>query len=293
VRYVVAYSADSGGRAALAVGRLFALDGVVRPAVATITPTTWGYPSAARVDAEYAEFLGSHAAQALAEARQILGDDVDAEYVARAARSTSEGLLELIEELDAGLLVLGSARGSPVGRFATGSVTGKLLHGAPVPVALAPRGYRPARRTRLARVSCGFVGVDYSAAAVTTAADLALRHKVPLRLVTGVVRDRQMYPALAGWQSERQIEEVWRGEAAQEQAAALAGLPPEAEATAEIVDGTSWEDALDTLHWEEGEILVIGSSRLGVGRIFLGSNASKIVHGAPVPTVVAPGAPGA
>jgi nucleotide-binding universal stress UspA family protein len=281
----VAYSADSGGRAALALGRLFA--GPAPLAVCTVTPTTWGYPSAAKVDAEYADFLREHAARALDEARGLLGDDVDAEFLARAARSPSDGILELVEELGARLVVLGSSRGGPLGRFAVGSVTNKLLHGAPAPVALAPRGYRPARRTRLQRVSCGFVDAAYSAAAVATAVELAERHKVPLRLVTGVVRDRQMYPPLVGVRSERLVEQQWRDEAAGAQQRALAGLPAGVPATAEIVAGETWEDALDSVHWEDGEVLVIGSSRLGVGRIFLGSNASKIVRGSPVPTIVA------
>jgi nucleotide-binding universal stress UspA family protein len=289
VRYLVAYSADSGGRAALGLGRLFAAGGTVRLVVCTVTPTTWGYPSTARVDAEYAEFLKDHATKALDDARQLLGDDVDAEFVTRAARSPSEGILELIEEYGARLAVIGSSREGRLGRFALGSVTNRLLHGSPVPVALAPRGYRPARGARLQRVTCGFVGAEYSASALATAVESAQRHKAALRLVTGAVRDRQMYPSPVGYQSERLVEEQWRTDAAQAQREALAALPPGIEVSAEVVDGEDWEDALDALHWEEGEVLVIGSGRLGVGRIFLGSNASKIIRDSPVPTVVAPG----
>jgi nucleotide-binding universal stress UspA family protein len=79
--------------------------------------------------------------------------------------------------------------------------------------------------------------------------------------------------------------------AAQAQQAALAGLPADLAASAAIVDGASWEDALDAVRWEDGEILVIGSGRIGLGRIFLGSNASRIIRNAPVPTMVAPGGP--
>ena len=53
--------------------------------------------------------------------------------------------------------------------------------------------------------------------------------------------------------------------------------------------GHDWEDALDSLGWEEAELLVIGSSRLGpVARVFLGSNSAKIVRSSPVPVVVVP-----
>jgi nucleotide-binding universal stress UspA family protein len=56
-----------------------------------------------------------------------------------------------------------------------------------------------------------------------------------------------------------------------------------------IVEGRDWEDALDSLPWEEGEVLVVGSSRLGpVARVFLGSNSTKIIRSSPVPVVVVP-----
>ena len=288
MKYVVGYSADSGGRGALAVGRLFAT-GDMKLTVCTIVPETWGYPSLARVDAEYAEFLTSQATAALDEAKRMLGPDVPAEYLVTATRSPVDGVLALVEELDAKLVVLGSSRAGPFGRFAVGSVTNSLLHAAPVPVALAPRGHRPPHRTRLQRVSCGYVGTEYSAAILGTAVELAQRQKVPLRLVTGVIRDGQMYPPLVGLRSERLVEQEWRAAAERALRQAVATLPEGVEATFEITEGTDWDDALDALHWEDGEVLVIGSSRLaGVSRIFLGSNASKIVRSSPVPTVVLP-----
>ena len=43
------------------------------------------------------------------------------------------------------------------------------------------------------------------------------------------------------------------------------------------------EDALDSLPGEAGEVLVVGSSRLGpIARVFLGSNSTKIVRSLPV-----------
>jgi nucleotide-binding universal stress UspA family protein len=286
-QYVVAYSADSGGRAALTLGRLFATEGIAL-AVCTIVPSTWGYPSMAAVDAEYAQFLVKHASAALDDARRQLGHDVPAHYLARAARSSTDGLLELVDELDAELVVLGSARGGSVGRFATGSVTSSLLHSAPVPVALAPRGFRPARPTRIQRITCGYLGPGQSTAA-RVASELAQRHRVPLRLMTAIVRDRQMYPSLVGYHSERLVDEQAKAQAEQQLRQAIAELPDGRVAEQAVVEGPSWDDALDELHWQDGEVLVIGSSRRGLGRIFLGGNASKIVRSSPVPTVVVPG----
>ena len=58
---------------------------------------------------------------------------------------------------------------------------------------------------------------------------------------------------------------------------------------ASVVSGRDWEDALDSLLWEDGEVLVVGSSRLGpVAKVFLGSNSTKIVRSSPVPVLVIP-----
>jgi len=56
-----------------------------------------------------------------------------------------------------------------------------------------------------------------------------------------------------------------------------------------VVSERDWEEALDSLSWEEGEVLVVGSSRLGpVATVFLGSNSTKIVRSSPVPVVAIP-----
>jgi nucleotide-binding universal stress UspA family protein len=187
------------------------------------------------------------------------------------------------------LIVLGSARHGPFGRFAVGSVTNEMLHTAPVPVVLTPRGYSPASDARLRRVTCAFAGSTRSRTAFDAAVQLSKRHDVPLRLITLVVRDRQMYPSQVGYDAERLVAEQWRAQAEEAQNRALATLPDDVPVEASVVSGRNWEDALDSLPWEEGEVLVVGSSRLGpVRRVFLGSNSTKIVRSSPVPVAVIP-----
>jgi len=289
MNYLVAYSTDKGGREALALGRMLAGGGHVSLTVCVVVPEVWGHPSLARVDAEYAAFLRSHAEDAIAEARDLLGGDVDAEYVTRAAPSATEGIVSAADEFGASLIVLGSARHGPLGRFTVGGVTNEMLHSAPVPVALTPRGYRPSSEVRLRRVTCAFAGATRSRTAFDAATQLSYRHGVPLRLTSLVVRDRQMYPSQVGYDAERLVAEQWRRQAEEAQQQALATLPEEARAEAGVVSGRDWEDALDSLPWEEGEILVMGSSRLGpVARVFLGSNSTKILRHSPVPVLVVP-----
>ena len=139
MNYLVGLTADRGGRDALALGRMLVRTGDVTLIVCIVLPEVWGHPSLARVDAEYAAFLKQYAEDTIAEAREFVGDAVQAEYVSASARTATEGLITTAREKDAVLIVLGSARHGPFGRFAMGSVTNEMLHTAPVPVA-PPRG---------------------------------------------------------------------------------------------------------------------------------------------------------
>jgi nucleotide-binding universal stress UspA family protein len=286
MRYLVALT-PLGGRDALSLGKMLARTGDVDLTVCVVVPQAWDYPSPARVDAEYAAFLNRYAEDAMAEAREFLDDTVRAEYTSTSASSATEGLIATATESGAALVALGSARHGPLGRFTVGGIANEMLHASPVPVALAPRGYRPSPSARMSRVTCAFSGSTQSRSAFDAAVQLSARHGVPLRLATFVVRDRQMYPSQVGYDAERLVAEQWREQAREAQEQALATLPDAVEAT--IVDGRDWEDALDALPWEEGEMLVVGSSRLGpVARVFLGSNSTKIVRSSPVPVVVIP-----
>ena len=220
--YLVGYTADRGGREALALGRMLALSAGDSLIVCTVVPETWGYPSPARVDAEYAAFLDRHARRALARARATLGGDVQADMVARSASSVVAGLVAVAEDTRAELIVLGSARHGPIGRFTVGSVTEGLQQLAPVPVALAPKGYRPTADTRVPRITCAWAPVPGSDALLAAATALCREHRAPLRLATLVVRDRQMYPSGVGYDIENMVANEWRASAQEAQREALA-----------------------------------------------------------------------
>jgi nucleotide-binding universal stress UspA family protein len=288
MKYLVALT-PLGGRDALCLGRMLARTGEVTLTVCVVIPQTWDHPSLARVDAEYAAFLNRYAEDAIAEAREFLGDTVRAEYTSTSASSATEGLIATATEAGAALIALGSARHGPLGRFTVGGIANEMLHVSPVPVALAPRGYRPSSDARMNRVTCAFSGSTLSRSAFDAAVQLSRRHAVPLRLTTFVVHDRQMYPSQVGYDAERLVAEQWRAQALEAQEKALATLPDDVVVEASVVSGRDWEDTLDSLPWEEGEVLVVGSSRLGpVARVFLGSNSVKIVRSSPVPVLVIP-----
>ena len=107
----------------------------------------------------------------------------------------------------------------------------------------------------------------------------------PLRLVSLVALD-PMYGSLRGDE-----------DAARERALAHAfetldiakALPEGFPVTATIVDGPTVEEAVKKLEWHDGDLIMVGSSRLSAPRrLFLGSTAAKMLRVLEVPMVVVP-----
>ena len=85
------------------------------------------------------------------------------------------------------------------------------------------------------------------------------------------------------WRAEMEA----AGQAALAKVADLPAVPPSS--TTAIGRGESWEEALEDVEWDDGDVLVVGSSTIGpVARVFLGSRGAKIVRHSPVPVVVVP-----
>jgi nucleotide-binding universal stress UspA family protein len=81
----------------------------------------------------------------------------------------------------------------------------------------------------------------------------------------------------------------WRGQAITAQKKVIAALPATPPVTAAVADGKDWKTAFASIPWKDGEMVAIGSSSIGpLLRVFLGSNAAKIVHYAPVPCLILP-----
>ena len=287
---LVGYTQDQAGREALALGRLIAGRPGARLIVCTVVPEAWAHPSLGAVDQEYATYLAQHAQETLDSARALLEGTPDVEYLRHAARSVTAGLSGAAEQTGADVIVLGSSHGGTSGRLSLGSLSSELLHTSSIPVALAPRDYAAQAGQPITRLSCAYAGTEVSNSTVLEALRLATLLGVPLRLVAFAVRDRQMYPSLAGFKAENMIVDAWReqtGAALERLQQQLAGVVPPIQSV--MADGEGWDAALSNVAWQPGEVLALGSSRMGVlKRVFLGSNASKIMRASPVPVLVLP-----
>jgi len=66
-------------------------------------------------------------------------------------------------------------------------------------------------------------------------------------------------------------------------------LPEGVPVTSTIVDGPTVEDAVSKLDWRDGDLIMVGSSRLSAPkRLFLGSTAAKMLRVLDVPMMVVP-----
>ena len=151
----------------------------------------------AKVDAEYREYLDETAGEALDRARERLPAGVSATYVRHSARSAAVGLLELAEEHQAKVIVLGSSSHGSFGHVALGSVTDRLVHSSPVTLAFAPRGFRCRPDLTVSRATAAYGGSAGADELVLAAANVAAgqRRGAPDRVVRGLGAAGVHHPA--------------------------------------------------------------------------------------------------
>jgi nucleotide-binding universal stress UspA family protein len=277
---VVGYAPDGRGRAVLHLAGMLARSARDDLVLCAVVPAAWP-PSAARVDAEYREHLEREAREVLERARQRIGEDVEVSVLVHHARSIPAGLLEVVEQREAGVLVTG----------AVGSTVNRLLHSSHVPVAVAPRGFRTHAGARVERVTAAFAGSGDDL--VIAAAGVAARVGAMLRLASFAVRPRAPFTVAVGREADDAVVTEWVDDIRAAQQAALErvreqpAVPSECDAV--VSRGEDWEEALDDVDWDVGDVLVVGSSSIGpLARVFLGSRSEKIVQHSPVPVVVVP-----
>lgn len=274
--FVVGFAPDATGHAVLHLAAMLARSAGEDLLVVAIVPSPWA-PGPARVDAEYQAELAQVAQLALEQARSRLPGDAAARFEVHHARSAPGGLLDVAERASASLIVLGSALHGAHGQVSLGSVSDQLVHSSPIPVALAPRGFRCRSRGPVRRVTAAYGGGDD--ALVMAADEVAARVGASLRVASFAVRPRAPIQAGVGGSAEDAVIAQWERDV-------RASL---GDHDVVVGRGATWEEALDDVEWAEGDVLVVGSSSLGpVARVFLGSRSSKIVRHSPVPVVVVP-----
>lgn len=282
MRLLIGYTADARGAEAIALAAALGGPGshldiaIVLPEQA---PFSANYPGG---DHGYSSILAARVDAWASEALELVPAGHTARVIARAVSSPAAGLIELAQETGARAIVLGGRKRHVAGFFAPGTVTSALLHASPLPVAMsAPGAVAALQRAegKLGRVTA-FVGTRPGARAVVqSAAAVAAAQGLELRIISLVAQDASGQPAAEREDSSAAMRAKIE--------ALLADLDLGAEIS--IASGNNLDDAIGEIDWKDGEIAVVGSSRLArKHRLFLGSTAQRMLRTLPVPLLVVP-----
>lgn len=277
MRYVVGYTATERGRDALFLAGALARSQGASLDLVIVDPEESPYTAVYPPERTYASLLARQLRDWLEEALALVPADIEARGHIRTADSDARGLIEAAEEFGAGLIVVGAGSNGLFKRFTVGSVANALLHAAGVPVALAPRGY--SRLDPVTRITCAVGDRRGAEDVLEVACSAAARRGLPLRLLSLLALDSP---------GEAAVEEA-RLHVADRVRKAQALTRGRSEVTGVVAQGRTIENAVDDLEFDDGEVVIIGSSRLArTNQLFLGTTASKVLRSLPVPMIVVP-----
>ena len=234
---------------------------------------------------EYQRMLVRHGEEWVAKAVESLAvDGVSAGSSVIVGESFAQTLVEFAEAKSSDLIVVGGARDGFFGRHTIGPVTGALLHISPIPVALAPRGYAEDPDEKIEALTAAIPTRPGDDNPLPFTIRLAALAALRVRMLSLVSAEN-----LAEASSAREVRALQRAAAEENLAVAARALPDAPEIESRVADGMTLESALKKLKWDDGDLLVVGSSRFAAPkRIFLGSTASRILAGVDVPVIVVP-----
>jgi nucleotide-binding universal stress UspA family protein len=201
-------------------------------------------------------------------------------------RSTGGGspARQLYEEADArgaSLIAVGSTTGADPGRVMIGGVARRLLHGAPCPIAVAPRGMADNGVLEPRVIAVGYDGSPEATEALGFAAAIGGAAGAALRVVAvhGVPPPQDQFIA-AGTSEFEQLQQRLHD--------AATGLASELRAEPRFLSGPPATTLISES--ELGvDLMVVGSRGYGpIRSVLLGSVSERLLHGAACPVVVVP-----
>jgi len=281
---MIGYLATPGGEDALALGVRLARTLRAEIDICLVLPEGRDLANFIKTGG-YDELLTARAHQWLADALAQVPGDIIARSHLSFADSLAQGLIDAALQLEADAIVVGGSGGGLAASFTLGSVVNELLHSAPVSVVVAPRGVRASKIDRIREVTCAIGERAGANLLLNTAFRFSEAAGTPLRLVSLVALDA-VYGMVGDEDAVRQraLEHAF-----QTLDAAKETLPKGFPVTANVAEGSTVEQAVNQLDWHDGDLIMVGSSRLGAPRrTFLGSTAAKMLRVLDIPMLVVP-----
>jgi nucleotide-binding universal stress UspA family protein len=271
--FIAGYDGSEGGDDAVALASLLARAYDARLLVAHIDR----FEPTGQVDVERVESEPREEARRIIERahRSIQHRDFHTRLLT--AKSRAHGLHQIAQAEGASLVVVGSSRRGALGRVFAGTVSERLLNGAPCPIGVAPRGFA-GREGGIGTVGVAYDGSDEARAAVRAAESLARRLGAGLRVTYIVDEDVYARPLVEDVrkQIDASLEEL------------VSRMSRDLEIETVMRHGDPAEELLKAC--EDGiDLLVLGSRGYGpVGSVLLGSVSHRVVREAPCAVVVVP-----
>ena len=279
VGYLATPTGDDGIALASAIAKTF--DATVDVLLVVREELPDGHPGRA----QYQQLLVARGEQWVSRAlSRLSADGVTAASTVTVGESFAESLIDFAEQKSSDLIVVGGARDGFFGRHTIGPVAGALLHSSPIPVALAPRGYAEDPDVVIEGVTAAVPTRATDDNPLPYAITLSRGAGLPIRMLSLVSAEN-----LSEASSARELRQMQVTAVEENLAAAARALPDVPDITSLVADGTTLESALKKLNWDDGDLLVVGSSRFAAPRrIFLGSTAARILAGVDIPVIVVP-----
>jgi nucleotide-binding universal stress UspA family protein len=275
MRVLVGFDGSEGARDAVAVARLLGNDDAE---VLLVNVLPYGAPPGIAYS-----LLGY---ESPAEIRELFDDaramlpGVAVETRTYTGDSAAHVFADLAEAGEADLVVVGSPHRGAFGRALIGSVAERLLHGASVPIVVAPHGFAARPIKSLDSIAIAYDGGPESKLALARAESIARIAGAKLQILTAISPAVPMPSAVGytpplGFDADELIAEAISAvDPALETKGRRLGGPPAtaiAEACADV------------------DMLVTGSRGYGpLGRVFVGSVSSSLICKAPCPVLVVP-----
>ena len=235
---------------------------------------------------EFEEYLRRDADATLELLRETLDADTPVETRKVPNPSAAHGLHALAEREEAGLIVVGSTHTGRAGRVLPGSTGERLLHGAPCPVAVAPKGYADRRGNESLVIGCGYDGSLSSQRALTAAHRIAAATGARLRVIRAfqpLVYD--IPPGSVAMGGRSAYNDSLQKSASAELDAAVAKIEGEAEAFFAVGDPAQ----ILAEESEQLDFLFVGSRGYGpLHAVVVGGVAGRLVREAACPVIVLP-----
>jgi nucleotide-binding universal stress UspA family protein len=279
VGYLATSTGDDGVALASALAKTFDAD------VDVVLVVRQEFPDGHPGRAEYQQLLVERGEEWISRAiDRLTADGVSASSNVFVGESFAESLIGFAEQKDSDLIVVGGARDGFFGGHTIGPVTGALLHSSPIPVALAPRGYADDPDEAFLTVTAAVPTRPGDDNPLPFSITLASAAGLAIRMLSLVSAEN-----LAEADSAHEVRQLQVRAAEENLVVAARALPDAPEIESLVADGMTLESALKKLRWDDGDLLVVGSSRFAAPRrIFLGSTAARILAGVDVPVVVIP-----